>query len=256
MKPTQIIDTFQRARKDTALAVIEGVQALKHAQRFGAEITHYITCDIDSVKTLLHELADDITDDILQRITVVDEAVFTKLSPTPHRTKVVAVAKRAVYSLSNLDQQRPIIFLEDPRDLENVGAVIRVGAAANAAAVCISGPIDIWHPAVIRGGAGLHWAVPVFDSRHPELVAESRANDEQILQIIRENREVIALDPTGEQFDTQKIPSSAVLVFGTERHGISKELLEQSDHIVALPMKKGVSSLNLATSAAATLYQL
>ena len=251
MKPTQIIDTFQHARKDATLAVIEGVQALKHAQRFGAEITHYITCDIDG-------LASDITDDILQRITVVDEEVFSKLSPTPHRTRVMAIAKRADYSFSNIDQQRPVVFLEDPRDLENVGAVIRVAAAANAAAVFISGSIDIWHPAVIRGGAGLHWAVPVFDSRtcHPELVSGSTTIAEQILQTIREKRQVIALDPTGQQLNPEKIPKNVVLVFGTERHGITQQTLEKSDRIVALPMKKGVSSLNLATSVAATLYQL
>lgn len=258
MKPTQLIDLFQRARSDENLAVIEGIQALKHAQRFGAEITHYITCDIEMVKTLLGELAGDITDDIVNRVTTVDEEVFAKLSPTPHRTKVMALAKRKKYSYSKLATDRPVVFLEDPRDLENIGAVIRVAAAANAAAVCITGPVDIWHPAVIRGAAGLHWALPVLDSRtcYHELGSEPHSNEDQILKTIRENREVIALDPIGERLIAQKIPKNAVLIFGTERHGISKRMLEESDSVVALPMKPGVSSLNLATSVAATLYQL
>ncbi|HMS31271.1 MAG TPA: TrmH family RNA methyltransferase, partial [Candidatus Saccharibacteria bacterium] len=42
----------------------------------------------------------------------------------------------------------------------------------------------------------------------------------------------------------------------TERHGISPKLLQASDKVVRLPMKAGVSSLNLATSVAATLYSI
>jgi TrmH family RNA methyltransferase len=44
-----------------------------------------------------------------------------------------------------------------------------------------------------------------------------------------------------------------VLAFGTERHGLSSELRARCDRIVALPMRAGVSSMNLATSVSATL---
>ena len=47
-----------------------------------------------------------------------------------------------------------------------------------------------------------------------------------------------------------------MLAFGTERHGISAELLERADARVAIPMRAGVSSLNLATSVAVTLFAM
>ena len=245
MKDTQLIDLFQRARNDQSYAVIEGVQGLKHAVRFKAEIEHYITCDIDLLKKMLAELAEDVLDSILDNITEVNEAVFTKLSPQPHRTKVIALAKRKKYELTDIDNAKPIILLEEPRDLENIGAVIRVSAAADAGAVIITGPLDIWHPAIIRGAAGLHWALPTL------AIAElSSFLSNQV------SRSIISLDPTGEVISSARIPASSILVFGTERHGISKQLLEQSDLIIRLPMRKGVSSLNLATSVAATLYRL
>ena len=135
-----------------------------------------------------------------------------------------------------------MVFLEDPRDLENIGAVIRVAAAADIAAVCISGPADIWHPAVIRGGTGLHFALPVIN-----------VSLEEILKL---DRQKLSLDPTGKEETLVNTTTNAIFIFGTERHGISDSLLKKSDHIIRLPMKDGVSSLNLATSVAATLYSL
>lgn len=253
MKDSQLIDLFQRARKDERLAVIEGMQAVKHAVRFKAEIQEYIIYDIQSITDLLEELAPDVKDAILKHVSVVEQDVFNKLSPQPPRTGLIALAKRPNYPLNDIAPDKPIVFLEDPRDLENIGAVIRVAAAADAGAVIISGPAEIWHPAVIRGSAGLHWAIPVFSQLE---ASETKLKDltSTIKQISKDDRGLIALDPTGENIKGQKIPNNAVLIFGTERHGISRNLLDQAKRTIRLPMKNGVSSLNLATSVAATLY--
>jgi TrmH family RNA methyltransferase len=51
------------------------------------------------------------------------------------------------------------------------------------------------------------------------------------------------------------LPDRPLLVFGSERHGLGPELLARADARVALPMRPGVSSLNLATAVAAILYR-
>jgi len=257
MKDSQLIDLFQVARRSDDLAVIEGVQALKHAVRFKAEVQYYITCDIDALNNLLEELAKDVKAEIINNIQEVSEATFAKLSPQPPRTKVIALAKRRSYIIDDIDKSKPIVFLEDPRDLENIGAVIRVSAAADTGAVIIRGPADIWHPAVIRGAAGLQYAIPVLNMSFSDLIRESSELIDPTVKLEDINlrtRQLISLDPTGTDISDIDIPKNSILVFGTERHGISKELLKQSNQIVRLPMKSGVSSLNLATSVAATLF--
>jgi TrmH family RNA methyltransferase len=47
-----------------------------------------------------------------------------------------------------------------------------------------------------------------------------------------------------------------VLAFGTERDGLSPELLDRADARLALPMRPGVSSLNLATAVSGVLFAL
>ena len=47
----------------------------------------------------------------------------------------------------------------------NMGACVRVAAAADAAGVLTTGGNDPWHPDALRGAAGLHFALPVAADR-------------------------------------------------------------------------------------------
>jgi TrmH family RNA methyltransferase len=132
------------------------------------------------------------------------------------------------------------VLLEDPRDLGNMGACVRVSAAADAAAVLTLAGHDPWHPDALRGGAGLHYALPV--SRLPAGLPPAL------------DRPLLALDPAGDPLDPATLPPRAILAFGTERHGLSAGLLARADARIAIPMRPGVSSLNLATSVAALLF--
>jgi RNA methyltransferase, TrmH family len=132
------------------------------------------------------------------------------------------------------------VLLEDPRHLGNLGACVRVAAAASAAGVLTTGRQNPWHPDALRGSAGLHFALPVARS------GEVRTGD----------RPLVALDPEGEPLGDADVPARAVLAFGTERDGLSDALLARADARLALPMRPGVSSLNLATAVSGVLFSL
>jgi RNA methyltransferase, TrmH family len=65
---------------------------------------------------------------------------------------------------------------------------------------------------------------------------------------------VVALDPDGEE--AASLPDDATFAFGTERDGLSAALLARADARVRIPMRAGVSSLNLATAVAVVLYMV
>jgi TrmH family RNA methyltransferase len=117
---------------------------------------------------------------------------------------------------------------------------VRASAPAPAAAVLTTGGHDPWHPDALRGSAGLHYALPV--ARLPSGLPPTLS------------RPLLALDPAGDPLDPATLPPRAILAFGTERHGLSAELLARADARIAIPMRPGVSSLNLATSVAAVLF--
>jgi TrmH family RNA methyltransferase len=237
MLPRMQLAEVTRARRDGSLAVLEGFHAVKHAIRFGAELLGAWTADAEALEALRTRLAPD----VVLRPEVVAEAALAAIVP---RAQVVAVARRPRQpdpdGLLALPGAAPVVLLEDPRHLGNLGACVRVAAAAGAAGVLSTGRADPWHPDALRGAAGLHYALPVVRSR------VLRTGD----------RPLVALDPDGDPLDPGTVPARAVLAFGTERDGLSDELLARAERRLALPMRPGVSSLNLATAVAATLFRL
>jgi TrmH family RNA methyltransferase len=237
----ELIHRFRRARRERDLVVIEGFHALKHALRFGAELLEAVAVDPDSLETLAADLAPDLAGTLAARVEPIDAETLARIVPLVPRTGVVAIARRPPLDLAaTLADPRPapVVLLEDPRNMGNIGACVRVAAAADAAAMLTTGEHDPWYPDAVRGGAGLHFALPVGS----------------IEALPVSDRPLLAIDPEGEDLTPERLPPRAVLAFGTERHGLTSELLERADARIAIPMRPGVSSLNLATSVAVTLF--
>jgi len=232
---------FRGARRDPSLTVLEGFHALKHALRFGAEIEIAVAEDPVSLDRLAADLAPDLAGSLAARVEPVEAGALAELVPQAPHTGVVAIARRPVVDVGAVladPRPAPVVLLEQPRNMGNMGACVRVAAAAAAAAVLTTGENDPWNPDAVRGAAGLHFALPVA------AVGALPAAD----------RPLLAIDPEGEDLDPGQLPARAVLAFGTERHGLSEDLLMRADRRVAIPMRPGVSSLNLATSVAAVLF--
>ena len=207
---------------------LEGFHAVKHALRFAPSLVRRITVvSLPEALALCEALAPDLRE------------AFGSLAvtgPVDHPTGVCGLAGRPVEDRAVLSARlAPLVLLDDPRHAGNAGAAIRVAAAAGASGVALLGSLDPWHPAVLRGAAGLHYALPVLSCTVAELTGP-----------------VVALDAGGARLGS--LPDDAVLVVGSERAGISEQVRRRADEVVSLPMREGVSSLNLATALSAALY--
>jgi TrmH family RNA methyltransferase len=236
-----VVQRYRAARRDRRLALLEGFHALKHALRFGAEVIEAVAEKPDELDRLAEELAPDLAGSLAGRTTAVDPELLAQLVPHAPRTGVVAIARRPrvdVAAVLSGEGAAPVVLLEDPRTMGNMGACVRVAAAAGATAVLTTGSNDPWHPEALRGAAGLHFALPVA----------------QLESIPGGDRPLVAIDPGGEALGERELDPRSILAFGTERYGLSEALLERADARLAIPMREGVSSLNLATSVAAVLF--
>jgi TrmH family RNA methyltransferase len=208
--------------------VLEGFHGVKHALRFAPSLVRSVTVtSAGAAAALCAELAPDVAEALL---------ALAVEGPVDHPTGVAGTAERPPSARTCLHgRSTPLVVLDGPRHPGNAGAAIRVAAAAGASGVAVLGALDPWHPAVVRGSAGLHYALPVLSCSLEELAGP-----------------VVALDADGEPWD--RLPDDAVLVVGSERAGLSAEVRDRADRVVALPMTPGVSSLNLATAVSAALY--
>ncbi len=180
-----LVRRYRTARRDPGLAVLEGFHALKHALRFGAEVLEAVAADPAELRELAAELAPDLGGSLAERTTPVGAEVVAELVPQAPRTGVVAIARRPPVDLAAVlaeARPAPLVLLEDPRTMGNMGACVRVAAAAGAAGVLTTGPNDPWHPDALRGAAGLHFALPVA----------------ALAELPQSDRPLVAIDPGGE----------------------------------------------------------
>ena len=243
MADNALVNRFRQARRDGALAVLDGLHAVKHGLRFGAETLAMVSPDVEAALRLADDVAPDVRGRLAAELRPVAADDFRQLSPVPPDTGVIAIARRPAVCTGDVlsaASAAPVALLENPRNPFNIGAVVRVAAAAGAAGVLVTGPQDPWHPAAIVAAAGLQFALPV-----------ARADG-----LPEGPRPVIVIDPWGEPMPWRGVPLGAMLVFGAERSGVSPQLLARAQRRLAIPMTPGVSSLNLATSVAVTLYAL
>ncbi len=227
---------------DHAWLRIQGFHSVKHSTRFGADIQRVVTTNRASAINMATELAPDLIES-METADEISASQFEQLMGGGHPTGVGALASRpdppsVAEFLELVRGDAPVVLLEDPRHLGNIGAVIRVVAALGGAGVMTTGTVDPWHETALRGSAGLHFALTVGGVGSLESLDAT----------------IIAFDPEGVDIRSVRLPRTAILAFGSERDGISSELRQKANAVVRIPMRAGVSSLNLATSVAIGLF--
>jgi TrmH family RNA methyltransferase len=130
-----------------------------------------------------------------------------------------------------------IVALDGVQDPGNVGTIVRLAAAFDAAGVALlPGCADPFGPKAIRASAGAILTVPVANVTPQELLDCG-------LPLFAAAGDGKPIDPPSR---------NAVLIFGSEGTGISPELREHATAI-AIPTSGRVESLNVAASAAILL---
>jgi 23S rRNA (guanosine2251-2'-O)-methyltransferase len=140
-----------------------------------------------------------------------------------------------------------VVLVEDVQDPRNLGALLRVCEGAGVGRVLIrdrgSAPLS---PAVVKTSAGATEWLPVERITNPSRTLE---------QLKTEGYWIYGVAPGGQPPWESDLTGKVVFCFGGEAGGLRRLTREGCDRLLGLPMKGRVESLNLATAAAAVLYE-
>ncbi len=147
---------------------------------------------------------------------------------------------------------RRVVILEDVNNHTNLGAIFRGAAALGMDAVLLSPSCaDPLYRRSVRVSMGEVFAVPY--ARLEPWPA--------VLDVVRGHGfTVLALTPAGDALPIQRLGAAQrerpALLLGAEGPGLSGPALRASDARVAIPMHRGVDSLNVAAAAAVAFWEI
>jgi TrmH family RNA methyltransferase len=164
---------------------------------------------------------------------------FDALADTRTSQGVLALFARPQFDARALFARRDsiIVALDAVQDPGNVGTIVRLAAAFDAAGVALlPGSADPFGPKALRASAGAALNVAFANVNARELL-------DSALPIFAADGRGTAIEPPA---------SAAILIFGNEGNGVSDELRERAT-LIAVATSGRVESLNVAASAAILL---
>lgn len=242
-----------RDGKVTDQIFIEGLRLAEEALRSRTNLLEGFVTPKFAGSQRTNELVDELARRKV-RLSEVDDTVFKTVSDTVNSQGIILLAERPATGLSEirdaLKSNRPkiVLFLYEINDPSNLGAIFRTAEAAGVSGLVLSkGSADAFSPKTLRAAMGSNLRLPIWPQAEvTECV--NWAHDAGI--------RIVATDISGQQSYTDfDWTHPSLLIFGSEAHGLSDEILKMARSVIKIPMKNGVESLNLAVSAGIILFE-
>jgi TrmH family RNA methyltransferase len=177
--------------------------------------------------------------------------VFASLASKEHPQGILAVVQQSDKQLPDLSPENfpwsvACVAAQDPG---NVGAILRtIDAVGASGLILLEGGVDAYHPTAVRASMGAIFRLPVVRTTFGEFAEWA----EKFIYHIYGSSARGSQDYTA--IDRYSLPM--ILLLGSEGQGLTQEQAGICEHILRIPMKGGVTSLNLAVSAGVLLYDI
>jgi len=181
----------------------------------------------------------------------VSRDVFAHLSDRDGPSGLAAIVHGVVSGIADFQPSGsgPVVALHHVGNPGNVGAILRSADASGAAGLLLVGPCaDPLAPAAVKASMGSLFSVPIAALDGADALFEWAA-------VV--GRPVVAI--TGGAAGTlwrAPIPSTSVLLFGSEGDGLPGEVASMCEAALAIPMQGSAESLNLATAVSIALFEM
>jgi len=144
------------------------------------------------------------------------------------------------FILNNINYR--IIALDGVTNPQNLGMIIRSCAAGNVDAVLLpaKGAAQI-SPLVIKASAGTLFKMPIIKTSDLKKTLELFKKEGANLYTLSSH--------AFQSYKKQHYSDKTIFILGNESEGVSKPVEALSDTSIAIPMKRGVESLNVAVTA-------
>ena len=226
--------TSRAERRKTGLFVGDGVKLLEEAVKYGAELqTVILSVGIEAA----------VPEGV--RTVRVPEDVMASISPMEAPQGAMFLAK--IPAQQDFQPKKGMLILDGVQDPGNIGTILRTADAMDVSVVLLDGCADPWSWKVVRSTMGAAFRAPVFQAGWEEVLGKCREAGIPI--------GVTALSDRAVDIRSADL-SEMALVIGSEGRGVRKEVLENADRELIIPMNPHCESLNAAIAAAIVMWEI
>ncbi len=221
-------------RRKTGLFVADGTKLLEEAVKYWPGLQTVILTDGVEIQVPDHVRVVRVPEDVMASISPMEApqgALF--LGKLPEQTEFVP--------------KKGMLILDGVQDPGNIGTILRTADAMDVPVVLLEGCADPWSWKVIRSTMGAAFRTPVVQASWEEVLGKCREAGIPI--------GVTALSDRAVDIRSARL-SDMALVIGSEGRGVRKEVLENADHELIIPMNPHCESLNAAIAAAIVMWEI
>jgi TrmH family RNA methyltransferase len=238
----------RKARKRRGLAVAEGVRLVEEALAakvpFKGALATKALRDAPRGAALLANLAGHAVP-----IEEISERELAGIADTDTPQGILAVIDPPRWTLGDIDPAAgsAVLVLDGVQDPGNVGALLRTAhALGSSGAILLPGTADPANPKVMRGAMGASFRLPAAPAQDGELAKWVKQHDVTLWAAAAEGTPLARLTP----------PPRTGVVVGNEGAGVRPFVRSLARQQVAIPLARGVESLNVAVAAGILLYEV
>ncbi len=238
----------KKYREEYGKYLIEGFHLIEECLNSEHELEYIIVrsdVNLQSHTAILEKIAKNKT--IVEPL---PEKLFNKLTDTESSQGIVGVVKHP-HAKPGADEEGLILALDKIGDPGNLGTIIRTAYWFGVQKIMLSiNSADPYNPKVIRSTQGGIFHTQIFED--VDLVNELK-------KLKAKGYEIYLFTLDAKQTLSQILKSDksdkSVIVFGSEAHGISDELMNADFERVKIEGYSGSESLNVAIAAGIALYE-
>ena len=224
----------RKAREEAGLFVSDGTKLLEEAVKYFSGLDTVI-------------LSEGVEANVPEQVRVIRVPGDVMESISPMQSPQGALFLCRLPEKQKFMPQQGCLILDGIQDPGNLGTMLRTADALEIPVVLLEGCADPYSHKVVRSSMGAVFRTPVVQSTWTEVQAACRKAGIPIA--------VTALSERAKDLRQADLKQMAVVI-GSEGQGVRKEILENADAELIIPMNPKCESLNAAVAATIVMWQM
>ena len=224
----------KKAREEAGLFAADGTKLLEEAVKYYPGLETVILSDGIQAQVPDHVRVVRVPGDVMESISPMQApqgALF--LCRLPEKTEFIA--------------KPGMLLLDGIQDPGNLGTMLRTADALGVSVALLEGCADPYSHKVVRSSMGAVFRTPVIQTTWEEVSEGCRAAGIRVA--------VTALSERASDIRKADVKNMAVVI-GSEGQGVRREILENADAELIIPMTAHCESLNAAVAASIVMWQM